>query len=246
MKLLKKLALSVLLVIPACRPVLALTLSDIKIQVRRMTSDKADPGLKMTDAELLSYINEAQRQVVSQTWCLSNRTSQAITVNTTYYNLPTDLMAITHVEFKDVNNHTRELTEVSERATQQDNFDYERITGTPMTYFVRGSTSSASYQMQICFLPIASSSTAAGTALIDYVNQATDLSADTDVPFDGQRELYPYHYTIVYLASSMAKAVRSDPSAAMDLQLAQAYVKLMLDRLGQMPNYNPGFRPGGK
>lgn len=231
--------------VPVCKGnVLALTLADIKVQVRRLVDDKSNPQVRFTDAEILSFVNEAQREIVNQTWCLSNRTSQALTARTTYYELPTDLIAIEHVDFIDSSNHVRELTEISEKAARQDNPDYERIVGPPMQYFVRGSTSSTSYSTQIAFLPIPSTSTALGTARIDYINMASDLSASTDVPFDGIRDLYPYHYAIVYSVTAKLKAIKGDPSATQDLAMAQAYVKLMMDRLGQMPNYAPGFRPG--
>lgn len=225
------------------QPVRALTVADIKVEVRRYINDKADPRIKVTDAAILTLINETQREIVNQTWCLTNRTTTNLTVNTTYYSLPNDMLAINHVEFKDSVNRTRELTEVSEKGNQQNNPDYERQVGPPMQYFVRDSTSSTITTLQISYLPVPNTASSTGTVNIDYFNQAVDLSGDTDVPFDSLRYLYPYHYTIVYGVVGKIKLMQNDPAAATFIQLEQASTKLMMDRLGRMPNYAPGFSP---
>lgn len=239
----KKIFLLLFVAIAGITPARALTLGDIKVQVRRIVADKSNPQIKFTDAELVSYVNEAQREIVNRTWCIGNRTTQLLTAHTTYYDLPTDLIAIAHVDFFDATNHTRELTEISEKAERESTPDYERIIGQPMQYFVRDSTGATATTTQIAFLPIPSSTTSVGTATIDYVATAVDLAAATDVPFNGMKILYPYHYSLVYSVTAKLKSIKGDPSAAQDLAMAQSYIALIIDRLGQMPNYNPGFRP---
>lgn len=238
----KKLALLFFLAASAAVRVNALTLAEIRVEVRRYSNDVVDPRVKHSDAMITRLVNEAQREVVNQTWCLTNRSTQTLTAATTYYNLPNDLIAIEHVEFRDTSSRTRELLEVSEKATQQSNPDYERQAGAPFQYFVRSTTFTTGTPLQIAVIPVPSSSTSAGLLTIDYYSQATSLSADTDVPFDGQRVLYPYHYALVYSAVAKLKLIDGDTTgAAAYLQMAQAYYALMLDRLGRMPNYNPGF-----
>jgi hypothetical protein len=242
----KRLALLALLVCAAWQSAAALTLSDLKVDIRRLVNDKADPKIKFTDAEIVSLVNESQREAVNNTWCLTTRTTQALSLQTTYYDLPDDFIAVRHVEYREVSGRTRELTEISERAKQQSSPDYERITGQPVEYFVRNATATANTSSQIAVLPVVSSSTSLGTVTIDYYKMATDLSASTDVPFDGVLDLYSYHYFIVYDVSSKLKAIKGDPSAVADMQLAQAYLALMKANLGRMPNYAPGFSGASK
>lgn len=240
----RKLLLALALILLTCSaPADALTLGDIKVEVRRLLDDKADPRIGYTDAVILSVINETHREIVSQTWCLQNTTATSLSVNTTYYALPNDLLAIYQVTFRDSTGRTRNLGEVTEKSLWQDNPDYERQAGQPMSYFVRQSTASTTYALQIAFIPVPSSTTATGTARIDYYNQSTDLSANTDVPFDGVRILYPYHYAIVYGTVGKMKLMDGEPEEAKAyMTMYTSAVQLMRDRLGQMPNYNPGFR----
>lgn len=243
-----RLKFKLLLLLTLCLPTYgrmahALTLGDIKVEVRRLIDDKANPKIGYTDAEIISFVNETQREIVNQTWCLQNTATQTLSVRTTYYALPDDMLAIYQVTFRDSAGRTRNLEEVTEKSLWQDNPDYERQSGQPFSYFVRQSTAATDYELQIAFLPVPSSSTATGTARIDYYNQATSLTGNADVPFDGILALYPYHYALVYGTVARLKLLDAEPEDAKNyMTLYTASVQLMKDRLGAMPNYNPGFK----
>lgn len=220
----------------------ALTLLDLKNAVRQHIQDQANPTVRYSDTKIIEFLNEGQRDLVNQTWCLQKTTSQSLTARTTYYSLPTDLIAIQEFNFQEaVAGRKRPLEEKSERGMYQNNPDYERISGPPFYYFVRNSTSAAT-QLEYGINPVPSTGTALGTLYIDYYNQATDLSANSDVPLAGFRHLYPYHSALVYYAVSRAKMASGDGLGAdYYMKLYQGMVALMIDRLGRMPNYNPSF-----
>ncbi len=239
----KKIAryLVALLLLGVCVPAHALTLSDIRVTVRQTINDRSDPQLTYSNTILNLFINEGQRDLVNQTWCLQKTTSQSLSVATTYYTLPSDLLAIQEFTFLDSTGRKRQLEEKSERGIYQSNPDYERQVGPPFYYFVRRSTSTGT-SLEYGINPIPSTASATGTVFVKYYNQATDLSVSTDVALGGFKHLYPYHSALVYYTVAKIKMLEGNTVAAESyMKLYQMMVALMVDRLGRMPNYNPSF-----
>ena len=226
------------------------SLLDLSVKIRQLLDDKADPKVRYSDLTLRNFINQAQRDVISKTACLTNTTSQSLSVATTFYQLPSDLIWIQQVTFVDTAGRTRELEEVAERSFIQANPDWERQSGAPMQYFVRdstGSSSSTDVNLQMAITPVPSTTSATGTMYIRYSNQATDLTAATAIPFDGLRYLYPYHEALVYYVVGQIKLIEKDPAtAAVYMGMYEASLKSMKEQLGSMPNYAPGFSGGTK
>jgi hypothetical protein len=223
----------------------ALTLAEIRTRIRTNIHDTStSSGLqRYSDATLTQEVNEAQRDVVNQTWCLETSTSITVAVGTTYYNLPTDVLTITQVRFRDTTGLVTEMSEVGRRKLFQDdpNFENNGQSSPPSQYFIQFSTAGgANLQMGVYSAP---SST--GTLLIDYIQQAADLSADSDIPLDGYRALYVYHYALVYRVSSRIRLREGFSDADAYSQLYAAEIASMLNRVGAKPNSNPGFK-GGK
>jgi len=218
----------------------ALTLSDIQADVRRHVNDIADPKVRYTNNYVNDIANEIQREVVNQTWCL--QTSHVVTLvsGTTYYDLPSNLIAIIQVDFRDSSGRVAELKETSERSLKQENPDFERQGGKPSEYLVRYSTAQG-VSMQIGFTPTPNNAASTGTVRIQYYNQATDMSAAASIPFDSYQFLYPYHYVITYGVVARIKAIEGDSAGATYYQqLYQNGLTIMNNRLGEMPNYVPG------
>lgn len=220
-----------------------LTLSDIRVQLRRNISDVSTDGSlqRYSDSDLLFYVNETQTDVVNRTWALSKTTDYALVAGTTYYSLPTDYIAAQHVEFKPAtNNNILELEEISEKALRTKDPAYQFKTGPPTEYFVRYSTKSSS-QLEIAFYPVATANST-GTARVLYSCQASDLSSDSDVPFNAQRHLYPYHHALIYGATFRLLQIEGRTAeAALYRQLYDTAVTIMDKRLQEMPNYTPAF-----
>jgi hypothetical protein len=234
----KKLWLLFLVLAPACPPVHSFTLGDIKTEVRRITDDRADPGIDYTDANIVSIINQVQRDVVNQTWCVNKSTTITLSVATTYYATPTDFINVYQVAFKNASGRWINLEEVSERAERQSNPDFERQPGSPTRYFLRQNSTG----LEMGVLPVPSSSTTTGTIRADYYAIPTDLSANTDVPFNGLVHLLPYQEVLIYGTVAQLKLFEGDTAGATAYSTMYTnLLALMKSRLGMMPNYNPGF-----
>lgn len=228
-----------------CSESYCLNLLDAKAEVRRFIKDTATSASlqRYSEDDLNGLFNEAIRDVVTATWCLESSTEQLLSVGTTYYPLISDLINIKMVKFRDSTGRTRELTERSYKALRQNNPDYERISGPPMEYIIRASTST-SYYSQIAFLPIATTSST-GTVIIDYYKQATDITADSAILLDGDYNLIPYHKAVVYDVVSKIKLIEGDISGAAAFSaLYEETIKNMNSRLGERPNFNPGLSAG--
>ena len=220
----------------------ALTLSDIQTAVRRNMRDTATDSTlqRYSDAILLDYINEEQKQLVNLTWCVEASTSYVLVAGTVYYDLPTDWLAISYVTFTDTSNNVVWLEEWSERKMYQQDASFEaNSTGEPVKYFTRSPTTTAP---QIAYVPIPTSAST-GTVTVAYISQATDLASASDVPFNGFTSLYPYHYSIVHGVTARLKAVEglTDEAKYYSDQLG-IYVATMKEKYKNRPNYSPSLQ----
>jgi hypothetical protein len=222
----------------------ALTLSEIRTQVRRNVRDTAtDTTLqRYLDATITEYVNEAQREVVNLTWCVEKSTSYVLTAGTTYYDLPSDFLGVQQVTFTDSDSTTFLLKEISEKVQYQTNADFEMTAlGQPTQYFTRMPDSGTA--MEIAYVPIPDTSASTGTVNVQYAYQPADLSGASDVPFDGFLTLYPYHGALVARATASIKQIEGrNDEAAIYFQLFDRYMAQMKDKNGAMPSYLPSAR----
>lgn len=218
----------------------ALTLSDLKTEIRRNVRDTSTSSTlqRYSDGLIRSFINEAQKDVVNDTWCLQNTTFYVLTAGVTYYALPSDFLAVMQVNYRESTGRIRGLDEVSKRALFQQNPDWARQAGPPVNYFTQYSTQAAT-TLDIVYVPIPTSAST-GTAIIDYYSTVTDLSDDSDVAFNGLRHLYPYHHSIIDLVSYRISMIEGDVSAAeVYLKMYAGRVQTMMNRFKNSPNYLP-------
>ena len=235
--------LSILFVWADCH---ALTLSDIRTEIRTEINDNpTDTGRRTyTDAVLLKYINEAQKEIVNLTWLCERATSYALTGQTTYYALPTDLIAVHQVYFRDSAGSLTELDEKSQKGLYDTLPDWEKDSGQPLYYWVSSSSnpaSQASAPSFISYIPILPR-TSTGTATVWYYNQPADLSSDSHTPFENRRNLYSYHLALAYHSISRIKQLEGRREESQDYNARYEKAILILkDRLGRMPNYFGGL-----
>lgn len=173
----------------------ALQLSDIETAVRRNIRDTATSATlqRYSDIVLDALINEGQRDVVSNTWILSKSTSITLSSGVTYYTLPSDLIAIQRV--------TRQYANLPEVTLGQEDFDnangtWETTSSTP-TYFFQDKSQTT----KIGLAPFPSSSGQAGTLRIIYYTYASDLSSDSDIPFNSEVRFTVYHDLLVWFVT---------------------------------------------
>jgi len=219
-----------------------LTLADIRTQVRRNIRDTDATRQRYTDAVLLDFINEAQREVVNATWLIERSSSYSLSPLTTYYLLPTDLLVITHVDFKNPQGNIQPLEEKTLKGLDNGNQDWRKSNGEPLEYWVDQATTSA--QQTISYIPIPTV-TSTGTVTVRFYYQAPDLSAASDVPFDGKRAFYTYHQTLVYHATYRIKMIeRKVDEANAYLAMYTNGLGLMRNRISTMYNYSPSISAG--
>lgn len=221
----------------------ALTLAEMRTQIRRNVRDTSTDTTLQTfsNAVILSYVNEAQKEINAITWSDVGFSTVALVAGTSYYTLPDNFLAMSQVTWtRSSTGVTLELKEDSERHLIQTNPDFERMAaGPPINYFTRQSITGGN-AIQIGLVP-APASTSLGTLNLQYIIQPADLSSDSDVAFDGLLFLAPYHNLIVYYVSGKLTMIRgrTDESTAYTA-LYNAGIQLMSQRVGQRPNYNPG------
>ena len=178
----------------------SLTLSNLRTELRRILRDTDSSRQRFTDAFLLDFTNEAQREITNATWVVEESSSRVLSPLTTYYLLPNDVITITGIEFLNSQNNYISLDETTYKKLEADNPGWRRFNAAPVEYFVDNATTTN--QLVISYIPIPDSSST-GTVTVRYISQVDDLSADADVPFNGRRELYTFHMSIVYYSAMM-------------------------------------------
>lgn len=224
----------------------AITVSEMETLVRRNVRDTATTGNRYTDAMLLSWINDAQREVVSLTWSIRKSTSVTLSAGTTFYALPDDFLSADMVLFSRTGASTIQLKEVIQNSYVDDNPDFERSgRGAPSNYFVRQSTSGAN-ALEVAYIPVPSSSST-GTVRMDYFFYPADLSGSSDVPFDGLLHLSPYHKTLVDMVTARIKVIEGRVDEANFYQAAaDRGLAVMSEMVNRLPNYRPSVRAATK
>jgi hypothetical protein len=212
----------------------ALTLSQIRTQVRRNIRDTASSSTlqRYSDTVLLDFINEGQRDVVNQTWIVSKSTTITLSANTTYYSLPSDLINIERVTRANGN-----LPEVSLMLLDADsNNGAWEITGSTPTYFFQDRALPGS----IGLYPYPSSTATAGTLKIIYRAFATDLAVDADQPFNALARYAGYHDLIVFYATYRILAIEAlMDKAGVFKDLYDTRVQLLRGIVGAKPDKVP-------
>jgi hypothetical protein len=241
----KRLACFLVLLLPLGAK--ALTLAEIRNQIRvNMRDTNTDTSTqRYSDSILNTQINAIQGDINNFTWSVESSSSYVLTPNTTYYSLPSNFLGMKRVLFKDKNGASIQLSEYSEKQVTDTTPNYERSSiGAPTRYFTRQSKS-AGTALEICYLPIPPN-TSTGTVRMDYAVQVTDLSGDSDVPFNGLSTLYPYHEAIVYGVTSRLKFIEGKASEAQTYEiLFEAEEQSMKSGSGTMPNFRPSGSAGG-
>ncbi len=247
----KKFVYSIALTLAFYSPCLALNVAQIKTEIRRnIRDDKAPSNVRYTDAYILDYINEAQRDIFNKTWLTEKVTSYVLSPLTTYYNLPTEFIDTKKVYFQATilgSKNLIVLDSVMQRSLYQSMPTWESFNSSPVNYWVSNATSpvaTSTVPLRISYLPVPTN-TSTGTVTLWYYCQPNDLVNDSDIPFDGRRQLYPYHYSIVYYVVMRLKLIDGIMDEYNEYgKLYAIEVGDILNKLGVNPDYNPGFKIG--
>lgn len=225
-------------------PSKAMTLSTILTAIRQNIRDTStDTTLqRYSDANLTNFVNEAQREFVNMTWCVEKSTTVSLSAGTTYYSLSNDFLATKYVTFKMSSGGVKiKLLAFSEKKVWDVEPDYERSSvGPPDHYYVRY-PGTAGTNSQIAFIPIPNS-TSVGTAVVWYYYMPADLASGTDVPFDGFKKLYGYHFALVSHVSARIKMLEGKTDEATYYRSEfDRYMAIAADKILKQPDYNPSL-----
>lgn len=222
----------------------SLTLAQVETEVRRHIRDTAsDTTLqRYSDTSLDLIINETQRDVNSQTWAVETATSTSLVASTTFYTLPTDFIASRRAYFIDSAGMRTYLTEDSEESVMKSPDTERSSTGKPTRYYVR-EQKDGDDPLEFGVIPVPTSSST-GTVVMHYIAQPSDLSSDSDVPFNGYSHLIPYHQVLVWGAVLRIKLIEAKTNEATAYaQLYDRSIQSMKDGVGRMPNFRPSASP---
>lgn len=228
----KKLVFLGLLLLPSIS--FSSTLSELRTEIRLLIKDPSATRQRYTNSQINTFINEAQRDVVNNTWCISKNTSITLVSGTTYYSLPTDLIAIQRV--------TREYRNLPETALIKLDSDFTNGAwansgGTPTNYFQDSSQTD-----KIGFYPWPNGSSSTGTVRLIYYTQASDLSSDSDEPFLGLDRFVPYHDLLIYFVAYRVYLLEGEIEKASSYrQEYESRLAIMGTRVGSKINYIPSF-----
>lgn len=230
----KKLKLLLFLFIVQAYPVHALTLAQIKTEIRTRIKDTDASRRRYSDTQLLNLINQTQRDVVNISWIIKKSTSIPVTTGTTYYTMPSDIMGISRVTF-----NNRNLPEMTlESLDSKFNYaNWPATSGLPSSYFQDPSRSS-----QIGLQPWPATTASTGTLSVIYFSQGTDMSSDSDIPFNSESRYAPYNDLLIYDPCYKVFLIEGNGTKAGEYKaFYESRIQILLSTLGQKPNYLPGF-----
>lgn len=220
----------ILFLILSAVPANSITLSTIRTDCRVMVKDTGSSRRRFSDAQLLRWINEGQKDVVQQTFVLRDSHEFDLVAGTTYYNMRSNYLKPVRV--------TRDYQKLDERsiANLDKNSKWEEVAGLPTDYFIHFAS-----RTKMGFYPFPDDSSSTGTIRVDYIATATDLASDSDQPFDGIQELQPYGFSLSLYCGYRASLI--DGMFNMATGYSQEYERA-LSRIAEESLSRPAYKPG--
>ena len=211
-------------------PVNAITLATIRSDCRVLVKDDGATRNRFSSAQLLRFINEGQKDLVQYAKPLRKSTQFELVSGTTYYSAPSDLLAPIRV--------TRSYQLLPEVSIQNldKQIQWQTVAGLPINYYINHSS-----RTLIGFYPFPNTTSSTGTIRMEYSAQATDLSGDSDQPFNSVVELQPYGYLISFYCAYRTSLIDSKTVQA---QAYYAEFKRGSDMLANDAFSRPNYRPG--
>ncbi len=217
-------------------PSYALTASEIITQARVLLNDSsADTARqRFSDAQLLSFLNDGQREANIFTWVLRSSYTVTLTGGTTEYALPSDFLTTWRVTFSG-----SKLDQTSFNQLDADSLGWQTSRGRPNKYYIYLSSPAV-----IGFVP-APTTLSTGTVVIYYIQQPTEITSLSNSPWNAWPILAPYHSGLIYyLAYRGYMTLLDDKTAMIYFNEWTLYVNSLKEATLKMPDFNPGM--GGR
>ncbi len=214
------------------RPVHAENLAQLISDVRVLTLDASSSSRQhLSDSQLTTFLNQAQRESLAGSHCLQQTTVFPLVVGTTYYPLPSNYTVIERLTIG-----SKSIPQMTPAALDSQSLGWEYASGYPNRYFINFSSRGL-----VGFAPFPQGASDLDTIKVDYDVKANDLSAPTDVPFNGVGELEDYQHGLAYWTASTVEQINQQPArAGYYMALFQAVATQMRVKCRDLTNYKPG------
>lgn len=230
----RRLSLIVFFVVAHLGTLEALTLSEIRTEIRVLIKDTDATRRRYTDGQLNSLVNQAHRDVVNHTWMIKKNTEIELTAGATHYSLATDTIQIQRVTWKFRNLKETSLEQLDSRFSYG---DWYSSGGSPDSYY-----QDPARPDQLSIYPWPNSSSSTGTVRINYFAEAPTLSADSDTPFNADSRHETYHDLLINWPAYKVYLVEGDINKAASYKaLYDEKLTLAVQQIGSNPNYKPSF-----
>lgn len=208
----------------------AITLATVRSDCRVLVQDTGSTRNRFSDAQLLRFLNEGQKDLVQFAKPIRKQYSFELVSGTTHYSTPSDFLSIERLT-----RSYQVLQEQSVKALDKSQ-QWQTVGGLPIAYYINHSSRSS-----IGFYPFPNSTSSTGTIRMEYNAQATDLSSDSDAPFNGISELQPYGYLLPFYCAYRASLINNEAAQAQAYyaEYRRGSEMLAADAFAR-PNYRPG------
>ena len=187
----------------------ALTETQLETQARLLLEDSSSSTDEQhfSPTEYLNWINIAQKEIASLTWCVKKSTTIASVAGQESYTLPTDYYSPDRVVFKG-----RVLTPTSEDELYAQKSYWTDDSSSTLTqyYFIRQYPNSSGDNT----LHLYKKPDTASNMTVQYIAIPADLSVSSDVPFNSDKKLVGFHYLIPLWVASKGWLLQGDINKA--------------------------------
>ncbi len=213
------------------RPAAAETLASLISEVRVLTLDATSSSRQhLSDSQLTTFLNQAQREMLAGTHCLQQTLVFQLVPGTTYYPLPVNYTVIERLTIG-----FKSIPQMTPAALDSQSLGWEQASGYPNRYYINFSSRGL-----VGFAPWPATSTDTDTIKVDYDVKALDLSAPTDVPFNGVNELEDYQHALAYwTAATVSQLNQQSALAGYYFGLYQLVSAQMKVKCRDLTNYRP-------
>jgi len=244
--------LTILLVLGLATNVFALTLSEIREEVRLLTNDYITDSngdidankVRWTDDQLNTRIEIFHKDVCRKSG-VTHREGYITTISTQVeYDLPDDFLAMQEASIYQSTTRGTTYYEILQPTTleslfAEDEYWEDDAGQEPEKYYIR-------YTSKNVVIGIDPSPNVSHTGTnflrIRYIMKTPDLSGDTSVPFNGVEYLEPYHHLIIYGTVAWCKRDQKRTSEASDYyKLYREGVVMMSIEVPKNSSYRGGL-----
>lgn len=213
------------------RPAVAENLTALIAEARLLALDATSATRqRFTDAQVTEFLNEGQREALTQTRCLRQSQSFQLVPGTTYYAIPSNYLTMERLTIG-----FKYLQEMSPAALDGRSRAWEAASGYPTYYYINWSSPTV-----VGFAPWPAASTDTDTIKMEYDVQATDLANGGDLPYNGVTQMTDYHHALAYFAAAMMSAIEGQGGRQSAYQgVYTGMVGAMAKRCLERPNYLP-------